>query len=72
MDQHDVTRHSPSYMGKLRSNFIGTEFAFYDSGSSKGEGGSWGAGYHGKVVLDRTPAFHVNPYYRPDMLHSLL
>ncbi|KAL4452633.1 hypothetical protein ABPG75_008295 [Micractinium tetrahymenae] len=38
VDQHDVSRHSASYVGKLRSNFIGTEFVAYDGGSSKGDG----------------------------------
>lgn len=26
MDQHDLNRAGPSYLGKLRSNFMGTEF----------------------------------------------
>lgn len=43
VDQHDVSRHSASYVGKLRSNFIGTEFVAYDGGSSKG-GGARGVG----------------------------
>ncbi|KAL4439006.1 hypothetical protein ABPG77_006943 [Micractinium sp. CCAP 211/92] len=38
VDQHDVSRHNASYVGKLRSNFIGTEFVVYDAGSTKGEG----------------------------------
>ncbi|XP_031476487.1 tubby-like F-box protein 14 [Nymphaea colorata] len=31
MDAEDISRNSCSYMGKLRSNFLGTKFALYDS-----------------------------------------
>ncbi|PSC74109.1 king tubby [Micractinium conductrix] len=39
VDQHDVSRNSASYVGKLRSNFLGTEFVAYDSGAG-GENGT--------------------------------
>jgi L-lactate utilization protein LutB len=32
--QADLARHSSAYVGKVRSNFIGTEFTCYDSGIS--------------------------------------
>lgn len=32
MQQHDLNRDSPSFLGKLRSNFLGTEFTIYDKG----------------------------------------
>lgn len=32
--QTDLARHSSAYVGKVRSNFIGTEFTCYDSGVS--------------------------------------
>ncbi|KAF3774134.1 Tubby-like F-box protein 8 [Nymphaea thermarum] len=31
MDAEDISRNSSSYIGKLRSNFLGTKFAVYDS-----------------------------------------
>ncbi|KAL6003886.1 Tubby-like F-box protein 8 [Asimina triloba] len=31
MDSEEISRSSVSYMGKLRSNFLGTKFAIYDS-----------------------------------------
>ncbi|XP_058084760.1 tubby-like F-box protein 14 [Magnolia sinica] len=31
LDAEDISRSSVSYMGKLRSNFLGTKFAIYDS-----------------------------------------
>lgn len=34
LDSDDLTRDSGSYFGKLRSNFIGTEFVLYDAGLS--------------------------------------
>lgn len=33
VDQHDVSRHSASFAGKLRSNFMGTEFVLASEGS---------------------------------------
>lgn len=32
MDQSDLNRSSSSYLGKLRSNFVGTEFQIFDDG----------------------------------------
>jgi len=34
MDKKNLDKSSPSYLGKLRSNFIGTEFTIYDKGLS--------------------------------------
>jgi hypothetical protein len=33
-NQNDLSRSGPSYMGKLRSNFLGTEFTIYDKGEN--------------------------------------
>jgi hypothetical protein len=30
--QDDLKRNSTNYLGKLRSNFVGTEFRIYDNG----------------------------------------
>jgi tubby-related protein 1 len=32
MDQHDMNRSGSAYLGKLRSNFVGTEFQIFDDG----------------------------------------
>merc|ERR1719465_190283 len=32
LDKDDLSRHSSNYFGKLKSNFMGTEFQMYDSG----------------------------------------
>lgn len=32
MDENDLRRSSASYLGKLRANFVGTEFRIYDNG----------------------------------------
>jgi tubby and related proteins len=34
MEENDVSRTSTTYLGKLRSNFLGTEFTVYDDGES--------------------------------------
>lgn len=34
MDKRDLNRESPSFMGKVRANFVGTEFTIYDDGAS--------------------------------------
>lgn len=34
MDKRDLNRESASYLGKLRSNFVGTEFTVYDDGEA--------------------------------------
>eukprot|EP00937_MAST-01D_sp_MAST-1D-sp2_P006575 g6575.t1 len=34
MQRGDMDRHGPNYLGKLRSNFVGTEFTVYDSGGN--------------------------------------
>lgn len=36
MDASDMARDSASYMGKVRSNFVGTEFVVYDHGEKAG------------------------------------
>jgi tubby-related protein 1 len=33
----DLARNSTSYVGKVRSNFLGTEFVFYDNGDAPEE-----------------------------------
>ena len=43
MQRGDLDRNSSNYLGKLRANFIGTEFVVYDSGANpkdRGLGGS--------------------------------
>ena len=32
LDRDDLSRHSSNYFGKLKSNFMGTEFQMYDNG----------------------------------------
>lgn len=32
LDENDLIRESDAYFGKLRSNFVGTEFVMYDNG----------------------------------------
>jgi tubby-related protein 1 len=34
MSEDDLRRSSSKYLGKLRANFVGTEFRFYDNGSN--------------------------------------
>ena len=34
MDQEKVGKSSAGYLGKVRSNFLGTEFSIYDNGSN--------------------------------------
>jgi hypothetical protein len=34
MSEDDLARKSPNYLGKLRANFVGTEFRVYDNGSN--------------------------------------
>ena len=34
MDKRDLARDSPAYLGKLRANFIGTEYQLFDDGES--------------------------------------
>lgn len=31
-DQNDFTRDKQNYLGKVRSNFVGSEFMLYDDG----------------------------------------
>lgn len=40
LDEEDTSRNSGNYFGKLRSNFVGTEFTIYDKGSKPGRGDS--------------------------------
>ena len=37
MDNDDLDKDSKNYLGKLRSNFLGTEFTIYDKGISPAE-----------------------------------
>jgi tubby and related proteins len=37
-DPQDMSRKSSSYLGKLRSNFLGTEFTIYDNGMNPNSG----------------------------------
>jgi len=34
MDKNDLNRKSSNYLGKIRSNFLGTEFTVYDDGEN--------------------------------------
>jgi len=38
LDEEDTSRNSGNYFGKLRSNFVGTEFTIYDKGAKPGKG----------------------------------
>jgi len=40
LDEDDTSRNSGNYFGKLRSNFLGTEFTIYDKGAKPGKGDS--------------------------------
>lgn len=40
LDKNDLSRDSPNFMGKLRSNFVGTEFVMYDKGNAPNPDGS--------------------------------
>lgn len=46
MDKRDLNRDSASFLGKVRSNFVGTEFTLFDDGASP-EGGAKGSGAGG-------------------------
>ena len=35
LDEEDLTKDSGNYFGKLRANFVGTEFTMYDKGPSR-------------------------------------
>uniref|UniRef100_A0A7S1SMQ6 Tubby C-terminal domain-containing protein n=1 Tax=Tetraselmis chuii TaxID=63592 RepID=A0A7S1SMQ6_9CHLO len=37
LDEDDTSRNSGNYFGKLRSNFMGTEFTMYDKGAKPGK-----------------------------------
>lgn len=37
LDEEDLARQSGNYFGKLRSNFVGSEFTIYDKGAKPGE-----------------------------------
>jgi len=37
LDREDLSRHSSNYFGKLKSNFMGTEFQMYDCGVNPGK-----------------------------------
>ncbi|CAM9896198.1 unnamed protein product [Ectocarpus fasciculatus] len=46
----DLDRNSTNFLGKLRANFVGTEFQVFDDGYSPkelGGGGGWGSGNYG-------------------------
>ena len=38
MSSTDMDRDGPNYLGKLRSNFVGTEFTMFDDGAGPGDG----------------------------------
>ncbi len=38
MDSEDLGRSSKGYVGKLRSNFVGTEFVVFDNGTKQAKG----------------------------------
>ncbi|KAI7844912.1 hypothetical protein COHA_001560 [Chlorella ohadii] len=42
VDQHDTSSHSASFVGKLSSNFLGTEFVFHDAGDKHAAGEAGG------------------------------
>lgn len=37
LEQGDLARGSPAFCGKVRGNFLGTEFTAYDAGVSPGK-----------------------------------
>lgn len=40
MSENDLNKESDNYIGKLRSNFVGTEFQIYDNGINPKDGGN--------------------------------
>lgn len=38
VDQNDLNRSGANYLGKLRSNFVGTEFQVFDDGINPKDG----------------------------------
>ncbi len=40
LDPEDLDRNSSKYFGKLRANFVGTEFTIFDGGDKAGKAGS--------------------------------
>src|SRR5689334_15724892 len=38
IDKDDLARQSGNYVGKVRANFVGTDFLFYDKGEAPKEG----------------------------------
>lgn len=51
--QADLARHSSAFVGKVRSNFIGTEFTCYDSGVSPAKASG---------TLRSEHCLHANPH----------
>ena len=44
LDEEDMAKASGNYYGKVKSNFVGTEFSFFDKGSKPAEVEQTGAG----------------------------
>ena len=74
LDKDDLARQSGNFFGKLRSNFVGTEFQLYDKGinpEKADEGQKAGASSMVQVrqelgtVSSRDPVSHVTPYLTP-------
>lgn len=49
--ENDLARDSPNYLGKLRSNFVGTEFQVFDNGSNPDDEEPTGQGIFDSVVF---------------------
>ena len=58
----DTSRHSPHFAGKVRSNFLGTEFVLYDTGDKPGK--QRGGQRKSLLTLRKTPAVRLLPLLR--------
>jgi len=69
LDKDDLARQSGNFFGKLRSNFVGTEFQLYDKGinpEKADEGQKAGASSMVQVRQELgTVCRHVTPYLTP-------
>jgi len=56
LNDRDFAKESPDYLGKLRANFVGTEFQLFDRGSSSSSSSSKGADGAGMLGLSSGPS----------------
>jgi hypothetical protein len=59
-DQNDLNRTGKAYLGKLRSNFVGTEFQIFDNGLNPKDAEPDEASYSSKLF---TPLLRIEIVY---------